>query len=69
VTEPGGTLYVLCFSDRGPDTGPHPIRQEELRAELNPSHGWNVTAIEPDRLQTRYHDEGAPAWMATIKRT
>jgi SAM-dependent methyltransferase len=21
-----GTLYVLCFSDDGPDTGPHPIR-------------------------------------------
>ena len=25
VTEPGGTLYVLCFSDEGPDTGPHPV--------------------------------------------
>ncbi|HTR38911.1 MAG TPA: class I SAM-dependent methyltransferase [Bryobacteraceae bacterium] len=68
VTEPGGTLYVLCFSDDGPDTGPHPISQEELRAAFNPSHGWNVAAIELDRLQTRYHDKGAPAWFATIKR-
>ena len=24
VTEHGGTLYVLCFSDGGPGTGPHP---------------------------------------------
>src|SRR6185295_10414420 len=24
VTEHDGTLYVLCFSDEGPDTGPHP---------------------------------------------
>jgi SAM-dependent methyltransferase len=68
VTEHHGTLYVLCFSDDGPDTGPHPISQEELRAAFNPSNGWNVAAIEPDRIQTRYHDDGAPAWFATIKR-
>ncbi len=69
VTEHDGTLYVLCFSDVGPDTGPHPISQEELKAAFKPSIGWNVTAIEPDRIQTRYHDDGgAPAWLATIKR-
>jgi hypothetical protein len=68
VTERGGTLYVLCFSDVGPDSGPHPISQEELRAAFNRSNGWNVTAIEPNRIQTRYHDDGAPAWLATIKR-
>jgi len=68
VTEHDGTLYVLCFSDTGPDTGPHPITQQELRAAFNPRSGWDVRAIEPDRLQTRYHDNGAPAWCATIKR-
>jgi SAM-dependent methyltransferase len=68
VTKQNGTLYVLCFSDDGPETGPHPISQEELRTALNPSNGWNVAAIEPDRLQTRYHDDGTPAWVATIKR-
>ena len=68
VTEHDGTLYVLCFSNDGPDTGPHPISQEELSAAFNPSDGWNVVAIEPDRIQTRYHDNGAPAWLATIKR-
>lgn len=68
VTEHDGTLYVLCFSDQGPDTGPHPIRQEELREAFNPGTGWNVVAIEPDRIQTRFHDHGAPAWLATIKR-
>jgi SAM-dependent methyltransferase len=68
VTKHDGALYVLCFSDDGPDTGPHPVRQEELRAAFNPSNGWNVTAIEPDRIQTRYHDNGAPAWFVTIKR-
>jgi SAM-dependent methyltransferase len=70
VTEHGGTLYVLCFSDDGPDTGPHPVSQEDLRAAFAPGSGWNVAAIEPDRVQTRYHDDdGAPAWLATIKRT
>jgi len=69
VTEHGGTLYVLCFSDEGPDTGPHPVRHEELRSAFGPGDGWNVAAIEPDRVQTRFHDDaGAPAWLATIKR-
>jgi cyclopropane fatty-acyl-phospholipid synthase-like methyltransferase len=69
ATEHGGTLYVLCFSDEGPGTGPHPITREELRMAFNPGTGWTVAAIEPDRVQTRYHDEdGAPAWLATINR-
>ena len=84
VTGHGGTLYVLCFSpphhaktaragdpgsNNGPETGPHPISQEELKAVFNANNGWNVAAIEPDRIQTRFHDNGAPAWFATIKRT
>ena len=70
VTKHDGTLYVLCFSDDGPDTGPHPVSQEELRAAFSPGNGWNVVAVEPDRVQTMYHDDdGAPAWFATIKRS
>jgi SAM-dependent methyltransferase len=67
VTEPGGTLYVLCFSDEGPDTGPHPVSRDELSAAFGPGSGWQVAAIEPDRVQTRYHDDGAPAWFATVR--
>ena len=70
VTEQNGTLYLLCFSDEGPDTGPHPVSQDELRAAFHPSAGWTIAAIEADRVQTRFHDDdGAPAWFATIKRT
>jgi hypothetical protein len=68
ATEHGGTLYVLCFSDKGPDVGPHPVSQQELRAAFNPGSGWNVAAIKPDRLQTRFHENGAAAWLATVKR-
>jgi len=68
VTARGGTLYVLCFSDQGPETGPHPIRQEEIRAAFRPGTGWEVAAIEPQRIETRFHDHGAPGWLATIRR-
>ncbi|WP_433679119.1 class I SAM-dependent methyltransferase [Nocardia sp. CA-119907] len=68
VTEHGGTLYVLCFSDIGPDTGPHPVGRDELTAAFDSGAGWQVAAIEPDRIQTRFHDDGAPAWLATIER-
>lgn len=69
VTEHGGTLYVLCFSDDAPDTGPHPVSRAELTAAFAPATGWDVASIEPERLRTRFHGEnGAPAWLATIKR-
>ncbi len=68
VTEHDGTLYVLCFSDEGPGTGPHPVSREELEAAFSPGSGWNVAAIEPDRLEVRFNDNGVPAWLATIRR-
>jgi hypothetical protein len=68
VTEQNGTLFVLCFSDDGPDTGPHPVPQNELRAAFNLRSGWNVATIEPARIQTSFHADGAPGWLATMKR-
>ncbi len=68
VTERDGTGYVVCFSDDGPDTGPHPVSQETLRAAFSPGSGWNLLALEPDRIHTRFHRDGAPAWFVTIKR-
>jgi SAM-dependent methyltransferase len=70
VTGTGATLHVLCFSDVGSDTGPHPVSRDELAAAFGPGSGWNVAAIEPDRLLTRFHDDhGAPAWLATLIRS
>ncbi len=68
VTKHDGTVYVLCFSDEGPAPGPHPVRQKELTAAFSPDNGWNVLAIESERIETRYHANGVSAWLATIKR-
>ena len=69
VTQHHGTLYVFCFSNDSPGTGPHPVSRDELTAAFGPQTGWHVAAIKPDRLQTRFHDDnGAPAWFATINR-
>jgi hypothetical protein len=63
-----GTLHVLCFSDEGSEIGPHPVSRDELRSAFTPGSGWDVAAIEPERVYTRYHDDGASAWLATVKR-
>ena len=68
VTTHNGALYVLCFSDDGPDIGPHPISENELRNAFSPGNGWNFSDLSPDRIHTRFHVHGAPAWFATIKR-
>jgi len=68
VTKRGGRLFVLCFSDVGPDVGPHPVSEPELRAAFSTDE-WDLGTISAERIQTRFHDErGAPAWLATIKR-
>jgi ubiquinone/menaquinone biosynthesis C-methylase UbiE len=64
-----GTLHVLCFSDEGSEIGPHPVSQAELRSAFNPGSGWDVAAIQAERLYTRYHYDGVSAWLAIVKRT
>jgi len=68
VIDSDGTLYVLCFSDAGPDTGPHPVSEEQLRTAFERDEGWEIAALQPERIETRFH-RGASAWLATVKRT
>ena len=68
VTGRSGTLYVLCFSNEDPDTGPHTIRPDELRAAFTAAGGWSIAELSAERIETRFHDNGAPAWLATIQR-
>jgi SAM-dependent methyltransferase len=68
VTGRGGVLYVLCFSDARPDTGPHPVSETQLRATFDNSRGWSVALVSADRIETRIHVHGAPAWLAKVER-
>ncbi|MFG2444477.1 class I SAM-dependent methyltransferase [Nocardia fluminea] len=67
VTDSGGTLHVLCFSDTGPDTGPHPVTEQALSAPFDDNPAWHIAAITPEHLRTRFA-EMTSAWLATIKR-
>jgi len=70
VLEPGGTCYLMCFSDRQPGTmGPRRVSQEELRAAF--SDGWAVASIVADAFEVNpgLGTPPAQAWLATIRRT
>jgi SAM-dependent methyltransferase len=69
VLQPGGRLYMLCFSDRQPgDWGPRRITQHEIKASFR--DGWQVDSIEARTIGTLNLDPpGALAWRVSISRT
>jgi uroporphyrinogen III methyltransferase/synthase len=68
VTRPGGTVYVLCFSDAEPENaGPHPVSEQELRGVFSGEAGWRVVSLVPERIETTFAG-GVPAWLARIER-
>jgi SAM-dependent methyltransferase len=69
VLQPGGTCYLMCFSDRQPgDQGPRRVRQDELRAAF--ADGWSVTGIAADTFEVNpgFGTTSVQAWLATIRR-
>ena len=69
VLPPGGTCYLMCFSERQPGAmGPRRVRQEELRAAF--SDGWAFTAIVAEAFEVNpgLGTPTAQAWLATIRR-
>jgi cyclopropane fatty-acyl-phospholipid synthase-like methyltransferase len=71
VLEPGGTCYLMCFSEHQPgDMGPRRVRQDEIRAAF--ADGWDVTSIANEEFEINPgFDFGTPtiqAWLATIRR-
>jgi SAM-dependent methyltransferase len=70
VLHPGGTCYLMCFSDRQPGTmGPRRVSQDELRAAFG--DGWMVLSIEADAFDLRpglFDTAVAQAWRAAIER-
>ncbi len=70
VLRPGGTCYLMCFSDLQEGTmGPRRVRKDEIVAAF--SDGWNVADIAAAEFVVNpgFSDRrAARAWLATIRR-
>jgi SAM-dependent methyltransferase len=69
ATEPGATLFVLCFRPGAPTSeGPHPVTEAELRAAFAPEHGWRLDAVEESQDEVTFDPGAFPAWLLTAER-
>jgi ubiquinone/menaquinone biosynthesis C-methylase UbiE len=68
VLQPGGHLFIMCFSDRQPgDWGPRRVTQGELRDTF--TDGWTVDSIDAAHFATQVDGaERVEAWLAAITR-
>ena len=69
VLRPGGTCYLMCFSDRQPgDWGPRRVSQDELRTAFG--DGWSIASIAADTfaINPGFGGPAVQAWLATIQR-
>jgi SAM-dependent methyltransferase len=70
VLRPGGSCYLMCFSDRQPgDWGPRRVRADELRDAFR--DGWVVESVSADAFDINPIDDTtqAHAWLAVIRRS
>jgi hypothetical protein len=66
---PGGTAYLMCFSDRQPGGfGPRRVSQDELREAF--AAGWTVESISADSFEINpmQGTTHARAWLAVLRR-
>jgi cyclopropane fatty-acyl-phospholipid synthase-like methyltransferase len=74
VVEPGGRVYLMCFSDEEPgDQGPRRVSKRELYDEF--ADGWDVESIQPVQIEinpafteANFSEGGPKAWFAVIRR-
>jgi SAM-dependent methyltransferase len=68
LTEPGGRLHLMCFSEaEPPGWGPRRVTQMELRGTF--ATGWLIDEIVPTRFETLLGPDGAAAWLASFTRS
>jgi len=74
VLNPGGKLFLLCFSDDEPgDEGPRRVSRKEIEDTF--AEGWVIESIEPSRYEVRpdpkdisFSDGGPKAWFVVVRR-
>src|SRR5262245_4744313 len=74
VAEPGGRLYLLCFSDAEPGTeGPRRVSRQELYDAF--ADGWEVESVQPTQIEVnpaftevQFSEGGPKAWFAVVRR-
>jgi SAM-dependent methyltransferase len=74
VVEPGGRLFLLCFSDEEPGTeGPRRVSRQELYDAF--ADGWDIESIQPVRVEVNpevtrlsFSPGGPKAWFAIVRR-
>ena len=67
VIRPGGSLHLLCFSDRQPPgRGPRRVSEQELRDTFD--DGWRVREVVPAIFETNFDEPEVLAWRASIDR-
>ncbi len=74
VLNPGGRLFLLCFSDEEPGTqGPRRVSKEELHDAF--AQGWVIESVEPSRFEVHpdlkdltFSEGGPRAWFSVARR-
>jgi SAM-dependent methyltransferase len=74
VVEPGGRVFLLCFSNEEPGTeGPRRVSKKELYDAF--ADGWEVESVEPVQIEVNpeftagtFSAGGPKAWFAVIRR-
>lgn len=68
VIRPGGTCYLMCFSDSQPgDWGPRRVRRDELLSAFR--DGWEVASLTADEFTINpiQGTTTAQAWLAVLR--
>jgi cyclopropane fatty-acyl-phospholipid synthase-like methyltransferase len=74
VLEPGGRLFLTCFSDAEPGTeGPRRVSRQELYDAFG--DGWQVESVQsaqceihPEFTEVKFSEGGPKMWFAVIQR-
>ena len=67
VLTPGGTYFMLCFSELEPEGyGPRRVTKKEIQDSF--SEGWTINYIRPAVFESRSRAEGSRAWFSSISK-